>query len=299
MKRVVAGKLTMPSCLAIKTPIPNPAHMSKKAIVCHDAWMYHFPIRGIKLEPRGYRMTKTMDMMTPWAVGRVWLGVEPPETPETALPLPLSSPSPSPSSPELEDPGLLPLLLPLPLPLPLLLALDPVKGFESELMLALPRLTWNSVMLSCWVMMAAGFAESRESPDFHAEIQFDWPEKSRFVQLPHRTLATMLPPTTPEPARSSTSLLALKVGMTWFAPGLVLSVTFPLPSWYMMNMLESGMEVPMPRPIHCHDVGALSWKKMSPESAFAVASGTPHSKQTPLVGQKEEVAAEAVPMSSS
>lgn len=107
----------------------------------------------------------------------------------------------------------------------------------------------------------------------------------------------MLPPTTPEPARSSTSLLALKVGMTWFAPGLVLSVTFPLPSWYMMNMLESGMEVPMPRPIHCHDVGALSWKKMSPELAFAVASGTPHSKQTPVVGQKEEVAAEAVPMS--
>lgn len=65
MKRLVARKLTMPSCLAIKTPIPNPAHMSRKAMVCHDAWMYHFPIRGIKLEPRGYRMTKTTDMMVP------------------------------------------------------------------------------------------------------------------------------------------------------------------------------------------------------------------------------------------
>lgn len=117
------------------------------------------------------------------------------------------------------------------------------------------------------------------------------------MQLLHLTLATMLPPTTPEPASSSTSLLALKIGMMWLAPGLVLSVTFPLPSWYMMNMLELGMEVPMPSPIHCHDVGALSWKKTSPEPAFAVASGTPHSKQTPDSGQKEVVAAEAAPIS--
>lgn len=167
MGKKIWQKLTIPSCLVINTPIPNPAHMSKNAIVCHDAWMYHFPIRGIKLEPRGYMMTKTTDMTAPWAVARVWL-VKASETPETAL-FPLPSPSPS---PELEEPpGLLPLLPPL--LLPLALELDPVKGFESELMPALARLTWNRVMLSCWVMMAAGFVESKESPDFHAEIQFD------------------------------------------------------------------------------------------------------------------------------
>lgn len=64
-----------------------------------------------------------------------------------------------------------------------------------------------------------------------------------------------------------------------------------------MNMFESDMEVPMPSPIHCHDVGALSWKKMSPDPALAVASGTPHSKQTPVLGQKEVAAAEAAPIS--
>lgn len=167
--------------------------------------MYHFPIRGIKLEPRGYRMTKTTDMRTPWAVARVWFD-ELFETPEIA-PLLLPSLPPSPSLSPLPEPEEPPELFPL--LLPLLPVLDPSNGFESELMLALARLTWNRATLSCWSILAAGFVESKESPDFHAEIQFVWPEKSSPVHLLHLTLATMLPSTTPEPARSSTSLLAL------------------------------------------------------------------------------------------
>ncbi|RBQ64752.1 hypothetical protein VDGD_21753 [Verticillium dahliae] len=48
--------------------------------------------------------------------------------------------------------------------------------------------------------------------------------------------------------------------MTWPEARRGLMVTLPLPSWYMRNMFELDMRVPVPRPIQAYESGAEIWK---------------------------------------
>ena len=89
-----------------------------------------------------------------------------------------------------------------------------------------------------------------ELPDFQAAIQLFCPWRSRLLQSPQRTLATILPPETPEPLSSSTPGLAEYCGSEWPMDSRVLSVTLPSPSSYMRNISAPLMREPIPRPTH-------------------------------------------------
>lgn len=158
--------------------------------------------------PMGYAITKTIAMMTPWALDLLLL-----------LLLPFSVTAPSDTEPDPDpDPELEP-------------ELELVKGFPLELKLAEAKLTVKTWSESCSVMVSDLLVEARLSPDFQAPIHELEPERSSEEQSPHRILAVISLPLTPDPESSSTALLSSYWGMTWPLPVLVLKVTLPLPSW--------------------------------------------------------------------
>lgn len=117
-------------------------------------------------------------------------------------------------------------------------------------------------------MDSEGLLDASEDPDFQAPIQFV-PELATFrvppdhdSQLAHITLATIVSPLTPLPARRviCEAVDASYSGSRWPVPGLADTVTLPWPSWYMMKMLAPDICVPVPRATHEYVVGAEIWK---------------------------------------
>ena len=85
---------------------------------------------------------------------------------------------------------------------------------------------------------------------------------------------------------------SLCVGMT--CPEVLLgeTVTFwPSAELYMMNMLALLIIVPCASATQEYDVGADSWKYMSPDPELADCSGTLSEKQTSVSGQVFKTAA--------
>lgn len=211
--------------------------------------------------PTGYMMTNVTAIIMPWAATirliSDWLGPALPLIPLLDVSDPVLVPL-SELSPEL--PELLPLLDEPSLPL----LAAATKGLESEDTVADCRLTVQPSVSSCCWMLALAFVVSSELPLFHAEIQLllVLPRlivpPSQLLQFVHSTLARMVSPSTPEPA-SRVSWAApdpvFSVGMTWLVPRRGETVTLPLPSVYMMNMLEPLMRVPCPMASHEYDVG--------------------------------------------
>jgi hypothetical protein len=68
----------MPSRLEETYPRAKPAHIARKAKVCHVEWMYHLRARGIRSAPRGYAAANTIVMTIPWARIKVLVLSPPP-----------------------------------------------------------------------------------------------------------------------------------------------------------------------------------------------------------------------------
>ena len=119
----------------------------------------------------------------------------------------------------------------------------------------------------------------------------------QLLQLAHLTLAIILPLEIPEPAMRVTSAASLCVGITWPEEFLGLMVTFNSSAELCItNMLALLIAVPCASATHEYDVGAESWKKMSPDSDLLDVSGTLTAKQTSLAaGQVLKIAA-SVPL---
>lgn len=147
-------------------------------------------------------------------------------------------------------------------------AAAPTKGLLSDSMLACDRSRLNSECASWYEMAWDWSVDASEDPDFQAPIH-DEPElaTSRVPpdhdwQLAHCTLATIVSPLTPLPARSviCEAVDASYSGSWWPVPGLGDTVTLPWPSWYMMKMLAPRICEPVPRATHEYVVGAEIWK---------------------------------------
>lgn len=237
-----------------------------KDTVCHAAWTCHLPSSGISSEPSGYRTAMTRAKMIPWAARTLLLTKL---DDSWVIPLPEFEPDPD------------------PLPPPVLAW---VNGLESELTVAVLMSRLNLSVSSCWPIEALLLVVESEDPSFHALIQpvelvRDIVPPDHDSQLEHFTLAVMMLPLTPLPARRvslAALLLVSSEGCVYRVPRRGDSVRLPFPSWYMRKMLEPDMAVPVPRATHSYDVGAEIWKYMLPDPDFADEDGTPMLKHTLL-----------------
>lgn len=147
-------------------------------------------------------------------------------------------------------------------------AAAPTKGLLSDSMLACDRSRLKFECASWYEMAWDALVDASEDPSFQAPIH-DELELATFRvppdhdwQLAHCTLATIVSPLTPLPARSviCEAVDASYSGSWWPVPGLGETVTLPFPSWYMMKMLAPRICEPEPRATHWYVVGAEIWK---------------------------------------
>jgi hypothetical protein len=59
------GERTIKVFCETTMPMPKPTHMRMKVTICQTACRIHLPMRGMRMDPSGYRITKTMLMMRP------------------------------------------------------------------------------------------------------------------------------------------------------------------------------------------------------------------------------------------
>jgi hypothetical protein len=141
------------------------------------------------------------------------------------------------------------------------------------------KVNWLVLSKSCWGSVYERSEEPAALPWYQAQIQGDEEEvalESKVHVVPvcrqhlpicsrrcnaHRTLAVMTPLLIPLPSSSSIPLYRLlsNSGSTSPWPSRALSVTLS-PFAYMTKMWEPAIWVPMPRPTHSYDVGALREK---------------------------------------
>jgi hypothetical protein len=142
-----------------------------------------------------------------------------------------------PELPELPELPVPELELPLE-PLPSL-PVEATKGFASDAMVAAVKSKSQVEVSSCCEIPAFLSVVASELPDFHAamnpalELLRLMLPPLQLWQLEHTTLAVMVSPLTPEPARSvsfAAVLLVSSEGSTWFVPALGEIVTLPDPS---------------------------------------------------------------------
>jgi hypothetical protein len=137
-----------------------------------------------------------------------------------------------------------------------------VKGLEVEPPTALVYCHVKPPSSSCWENRLCASVVSMAEPLLRAWIQRPlWAEKLVVPleeQLPQRKFAVITPFAMPDPLSSSTSRLEVYCGIDSPREKRGESVTFPLPSVYMMNMFEFVILDPIPSPTQLYVVGALS-----------------------------------------
>ena len=223
--------------MAMKIPMPAAAMKTVKPKICKPPWVqakaWKLPKRT-RMAPIGKRATKAMAARAPWTCTKRFCA---------CVERLFHAPCPWPGLEEVFA--------------------APVNGLLLEPPVARDMSHWNAPSPSCCEI--ATFVSSELIGDpwrcaYSQLLLLLWRlmvPVAQLVQLPHRTLAVILPLAIPEPSRRETSTTLLCVGIT--CPGAFRgeSVTFlPSAELYMRNMLALLIIVPCASATQEYAVGA-------------------------------------------